>query len=84
MYNSNIMYNTCLLTYASVSGGIAFFILDDLNKIYCKKSQYYATSLNNFSQLMNTGFFIGFGLGLSYVITGKPLAYNLIKDVETI
>ena len=40
---------------------------------------YLYSRLKNVSQIMNIGFFAGFGIGLSYAITGKPLMDNLLK-----
>ena len=74
-----VTINTITLIGTSLSGGLLAFIIDDINKIYVKKTQYFPTALNYPSQLINTGFFVGFGLGLSYIITGKPLVDNLLN-----
>lgn len=73
-----VTFNTMILVTTSLSGGLFHFIFDDINKVYVRKIQYFPTPLNYPGQLINTGFFIGFGLGLSYIMTGKPLVDNLL------
>ena len=73
-----ITINTITLVTTSLSGGLLAFMINDINKIYIKKIQYFPTPLTS-RQLINTGFFVGFGLGLSYIITGKPLIDNLLN-----
>ena len=74
-----VTINTITLVGASLGGGLLGFMIDDIKKIYVKKTRYFPTPLNYPSQLINTGFFVGFGLGLSYIITGKPLVDNLLN-----
>lgn len=74
-----ITINTITLVTTSLSGGLLAFMINDINKIYIKKIQYFPTPLTYPRQLINTGFFVGFGLGLSYIITGKPLIDNLLN-----
>ena len=78
MYH-RITINTITLVTTSLSGGLLAFMINDINKIYVKKTQYFPTSLTYPTQLINSGFFVGFGLGLSYIITGKPLVDNLLN-----
>lgn len=60
----------------ALSGGFIYFIMNDFYIVAMKRGKY--TSLNNVSQIMNIGFFAGFGIGVSYAITGKPLMDNLL------
>ena len=76
---SRYFYNSILLGFGGFSGGYLYLQIDDLNKIFIKKSKIRPVKLTNYSQIINMGFMVGLGLTLSFIITGKPLYDNIIK-----
>tara|TARA_Y100000992_G_scaffold147477_1_gene98224 strand:+ start:343 stop:627 length:285 start_codon:yes stop_codon:yes gene_type:complete len=73
----NSLYNAAFISVGGLSGGLLYFTLTDLDKIYIKKTQYFPTPLNSIYQLFNQGFLLGTGLGISYVYTGRPFMDNV-------
>ena len=60
-----------------LSGGLFYFMISDLNRIYIKQTQYYKTQINSINQLFNPGFIIGTALGICYAYTGRTLMDNI-------
>lgn len=73
----NFLYNIAYISMLGLSGGLLYFTILDLDKIYIKKTRYFPTSLNNVNQLFNKGFLFGTGLGISYVYTRRPFMDNV-------
>mgnify|MGYP003346699666 CR=1 FL=1 len=73
----NSLYNAAFISIGGLSGGILYFTLTDIDKIYIKKTHSFPTPLNNIHQLFNKGFLLGTGLGICYVYTGRPLMDNV-------
>lgn len=68
------MYYRVMRTSAPIVGALSGgYIYSRLKNVYEGRFK----SIN-FSQIMNIGFFAGFGIGISYAITGKPLMDNLL------
>lgn len=76
--NHITVYNTTVLITCGLSGGLVGYIIDDINRVCIKNTRYLPTPFENPMLLVNTGFFVGLGLGFSFVITGKPLVDNLL------
>jgi hypothetical protein len=57
----------------ALSGGFLYSMLNNV----CE-GRVESKSINNVYHVVNIGFFAGFGIGLSYAITGKPLMDNLL------
>ena len=75
------LYNVMIVTIGGLSGGLLYFCVDDINKIFIKKERYFPTPLNRVNQLLNPGFFLGTTLGLAFAYTGKPLLSGGIEDI---
>lgn len=73
-----ILSNISIITMSGLSGGIAVCMCyDTFNIIKYKfiKNERFNPQINNIAYVFNTGFYIGAGLGLSYILTGKPFVY---------
>ncbi len=73
----NTLYSTTIISMGGLSGGLIYFMLNDLDKIYIKRTQISGTKFNNIHQIFNIGFFIGTGLGICYAYTGRSLIENI-------
>ena len=69
----NTLYNITLITSSGFSGGIASLILHDMYRFRSLKDQNYGISINTITQMFNTGFYIGSGLGVWYLLNGYKL-----------
>tara|TARA_Y100000991_G_C21819762_1_gene283362 strand:+ start:400 stop:669 length:270 start_codon:yes stop_codon:yes gene_type:complete len=75
MYN-RLLKDIGIVCLTSISGGVMWKSCGDVYNIHINKRFIYKKNdIKNF--VYNLGTFIGFGLGVSYVFTGKPLVYNL-------
>ena len=75
-----LAYNVLLLTTGSFSGGVLFLTFSDVYRHYYKNQPMGNPSLkDNIVKMFNFGFYVGLGLSISYIITGKPFIMNFIK-----
>ena len=74
-----ILKNVSIITLTTISGSIAWDLCKELN-IYPIYEKVFYRNKSIFIINLNFGMLIGFGLGISYVYTGKPLLYNFSKE----
>ena len=72
-----ILFNTTIISMGGLSGGLAYFMFSDLNRIYIIQTQKFNTQLNSINQLLNPGFIMGTALGICYAYTGRTLMDNI-------
>ena len=65
--------NIFIVLLSSISGSVIWKTCED----FYYKRYIIRNDIKDF--IKNFGIFIGFGLGISYVYTGKPLINNLLK-----
>ena len=58
-----------------ISGGLFYFVIEDLYKLYIKKTHRYATPFISIKQFCNPGLVMGAVLGILRAYYGKPLLY---------
>jgi len=68
-----IKYTLGVLT--GVSGGLLYFVIEDLYNIYIKKTQRYSTPFISIKQFCNPGLIMGAGLGFLRAYYGFPLRW---------
>ena len=77
--------DTIIVTLTSISGSIIWQAIKEIYNFqrYNKLSDSLNESfLKSFKKMIkvNIGMFIGFGLAISYIYTGKPFIYHLLQD----
>lgn len=73
----NILFNTTIISMGGLSGGLFYFMISDLNRIYILRTQKFNTQVRHIHQLLNPGFIIGTSLGICYAYTGRTLMDNI-------
>ena len=58
---------------SGISGGIIFFVGEDMYNIYILKNQRYVRSYSSITQLLNPGLTLGVLLGLYRAHLGEPI-----------
>ena len=73
-----IVKDICFITLTSISGSVMWQMCKDIYNSKVNNFNYKIRNLKDMTNL-NFGLLFGFGLGISYIYTGKPLIYNFIK-----
>ena len=79
----NIVFNCFTIVSTGIGGSLLYDIVDGLyknsfNHLIIKRKRNIFPIYKSFQKIINPGFFVGIGLGISYVITEKPFVYNFI------
>lgn len=71
----NTLYNISTIGLVGLSGGFTWMRIKNL---YLMQKNIAPPPFNNFYQLINSGFVIGLGSSLAYIILQKPILEYLI------
>lgn len=83
------MKEECIMNYfillsiptGGFSGGLLYFVWEDIYDIQIKRTRHYPRALNSWKQLLNRGFIAGVLTGSLYSYLGMPIVDYLIQNL---